>query len=298
MSGFIREHKWPLIGAVVLHLLVLLAVAGAALRWTRSQPPVELAIEGVVVDENLLPRQGKPIPLPPEPAAPAPEPTPTPVEPEPEPEPAPVEEPAPRAVAINKAAEAEAQRQLAAEQAATERREREAREKAQAEQRRIEEARRLREEAEAKKKAEEAARIKREAEEAEAKRKAAEEKAAREAQQRAAREADLQRRLAAEEEVAAVARSGVMDDYLMLLKQTIERNWIRPASASAGLECVLNVTQAPGGTVIDVRIGRCNGDQAVRESITNAVYRSSPLPAPSDDRIFERRLEIVFKPVN
>jgi colicin import membrane protein len=56
------------------------------------------------------------------------------------------------------------------------------------------------------------------------------------------------------------------------------------------------VTQATGGTVIDVKLGTCNGDQAVRESIANAVYRASPLPAPRDPRAFERRLQIVFKP--
>jgi thymidine phosphorylase len=48
--------------------------------------------------------------------------------------------------------------------------------------------------------------------------------------------------------------------------------------------------------VIDVKVGDCNGDAAVRESITNAVFRSSPLPPPRDPRAFERRLVIVFKP--
>jgi len=81
-----------------------------------------------------------------------------------------------------------------------------------------------------------------------------------------------------------------------MLIAAIERNWNRPPSARAGLECTLHVSQAPGGTVIDVRVGDCNGDQAVRESITNAVFRASPLPPPPDARAFERRLEIVFKP--
>ena len=46
----------------------------------------------------------------------------------------------------------------------------------------------------------------------------------------------------------------------------------------------------------DVRIAECNGDQAVRESITTAVYKSSPLPAPRDPRAFQRQLVMVFKP--
>ncbi|MCJ7452335.1 MAG: cell envelope integrity protein TolA, partial [Steroidobacteraceae bacterium] len=113
----------------------------------------------------------------------------------------------------------------------------------------------------------------------------------------AAREADLQRQLAAEEaEGLALARSGVKDEYKALLTQAIERNWIRPPSARAGLACTLYVNQAAGGTVVDVRLGTCNGDEAVRESIVTAVYKASPLPPPSDPRVFERRLEIVFKP--
>jgi colicin import membrane protein len=120
--------------------------------------------------------------------------------------------------------------------------------------------------------------------------------AAREAKQRAQREAQLQRELALEEEGEAFARSGVVDEYRALLVQTIERNWIKPPSARPGLECTLYVTQATGGTVLDVKLGACNGDQAVRESVTNAVYRSTPLPAPRDPRAFQRQLVIVFKP--
>ena len=106
----------------------------------------------------------------------------------------------------------------------------------------------------------------------------------------------MRRALEDEEAGEALARSGVVDEYRTLLIQTIERNWNRPPSARAGLECTLYVTQATGGTVLDVKIGACNGDQAVRESVANAVYRSSPLPAPRDARAFERRLVIVFKP--
>jgi colicin import membrane protein len=125
---------------------------------------------------------------------------------------------------------------------------------------------------------------------------AEQEAAARAAKLKAAQQAELRRALEDEEAGEALARSGVVDEYRTLLIQTIERNWNRPPSARAGLECTLYVTQATGGTVLDVKIGACNGDQAVRESVANAVYRSSPLPAPRDARAFERRLVIVFKP--
>lgn len=133
---------------------------------------------------------------------------------------------------------------------------------------------------------------------------AAEEKTAKQkaeaqaARDRAAREADLKRALAAEEaeEADAAARDGVRDEYRALLVQAIERSWIRPPTARPGLACTLFVTQAPGGTVVDVQLGGCNGDQAVRDSVVTAVYKASPLPPPRDPRAFERRLEIVFRP--
>ena len=301
MQGFFKEHLRPLAGSAGLHLALVGVLALAALRWTSQQPPVELAIQGYVVDGLVKVR---PLPAPREaPAEQAPPPVEAVKPPEPAAEPPP-DKRAEEAAAAERAAEQRREQQLvqeraAQEQAAQEREAEVAREKAAAEQRRAEEAERKRaEEAAAKRQAAEDAERKK-AEAAEAKRKADEKaQAERDAKVRAEREADLQRRLAAEEEegAAAAARAGVMDEYRLMLVQAIERNWIRPPSARAGLECTLYVTQAPGGSVVDVKLGTCNGDQAVRESITTAVYKSSPLPAPRDPRAFERRLEIVFRP--
>jgi len=293
MAGFAREHLRPLVGSAGLHLLLVALVAGMALRWTKPQEPEQLAIEGVVVDARDLPKsvlQGKEI------RAPRPEPVPEPVR-EPTKEvrpPPPVEDTQARERAEADAAERAREQRAQAEQlkareeeaAAIERRKQE---QAEAQKRQAAEEARRKAEAEAERK---------KLAEAEAKRaKEAEETAAREAKARAAREADLQRQLAAEEaEGLALARSGVKDEYRALLTQAIERNWIRPPSARAGLACTLYVNQAAGGTVMDVRLGTCNGDEAVRESIVTAVYKASPLPPPSDPRAFERRLEIVFRP--
>ena len=288
MPGFFQEHLRPLAGAAGMHLVLFGLLGVAALQWTSSQPPVQLAIEGYVADEPVVTRPAAPR------SSPAPQPPP-PAErrPPPEPAPAPVEQSRAQDEAAARAAQA-AREQRQAEERATQR----AREQAAAEQRQAEAAERRRAAAaEAERKAaEEAAR--RQAEAAEAKRRTEERaQAEREAKQRAEREADLQRLLAAEEEAASMARSGVVDEYRLMLTQAIERSWIRPPSAQAGLQCTLYVTQAPGGTVVDVKLGPCNGDQVVRESITTAVFKASPLPAPRDPRAFERRLEIVFRPM-
>jgi len=138
----------------------------------------------------------------------------------------------------------------------------------------------------------------------EARKKAAEQKAqAKAARQRqadaaaaASREADLEARLAREQQHTDAVSAGLLDRYLTDITARVERNWIRPASAKEGIRCVINVTQVRGGQVAAVQLGECNGDAAVRQSIQDAVYRASPLPPPPDPTLFDRNLKLVFAP--
>src|SRR5512139_290572 len=87
MAGFFQEHLRPLVGSAALHAAIVAVLAGAALTWTSKQPPVQLAIEGVVVDSRDLPKQTSG-------TKPSPRPAPKPVTPPP-PEPEPVANEAP-----------------------------------------------------------------------------------------------------------------------------------------------------------------------------------------------------------
>lgn len=191
-----------------------------------------------------------------------------------------------RAEQVRQQEQAEAQARAEAERRARE--EEQARQRAEQERREREEAqRREREEAERRAR-EEAERRARE----EAERRAREEEARRQAE----REAELRRMMEGEEQRRRAEQSGLLDQYETMIRQRIERNWSRPPSAAPGLRCEVNVRQAPGGTVLDVSIGACNGDEAVRRSIEAAVLRASPLPDPPDPSLFERNLTIIFRP--
>lgn len=262
---------------MLLHGALLAAlVYGWLLFRQPPRPAPTLAIEGRVVDARAM--RGSPTPPPPQPTPPATAPQ-TPPEPVGPPQPTPEE-----------LAQREQQRQQAEQAAAAKAaQEKAAAEKAAADQ------------AAADKAAEEKA-----AKQA-AERKAAEARAAaeRQAQERAQRladaqqaseaQADLKRSLAAEQ--ANAVRSGpALANWQSLISAKIKSNWFRPPTARSGIECTLYVTQVPGGEVTQVRIGECNGDQAVRQSIEDAVYRASPLPAPPDPSLFDRNLKIDFKP--
>ena len=115
------------------------------------------------------------------------------------------------------------------------------------------------------------------------------------ARQRSQRESELARALAGEQS-RSTENAGLLNRYIAEIQARVERAWNRPPSAQPGLKCEVFVTQVPGGTVTQVRIGQCNGDAAVQQSISVAVFRASPLPAPSDPSLFERNLKLVFAP--
>lgn len=131
---------------------------------------------------------------------------------------------------------------------------------------------------------------------AQAKAAAEKKRAAEAARLRAASEADLKVRLAAEEQRTSAAAQGQMAEYVRMLQAHVEYRWFEPPGTAPGVRCVVHIQQIPGGEVVDVRFGDCNGGVAFRQSIENAVRHASPLPPPPDPSQFEREVRLVFTP--
>ncbi len=262
MAGFAREHAVSLTLSILLHAIVigLLAYGFVTLR-SRPTPHPQPAIEATVVDERRIAEEAQRL--------------------------------------EQEEKERTRQAQEERDQAEQARREREE------EQQRLED---LKQQRESEEKLAQEREQQRQQEEQEAKRKADEVKRQQQAKvaadkkrkeleaQRKASEAELKQRLAEEERRSAAEDSGQLAQYVAQIQARIQRAWIRPPSAREGLRCIVNVTQVPGGEVVGVKIGECNGDEAVRQSIEAAVYRASPLPEPSDPALFERNLKLEFKP--
>src|SRR5579863_1211965 len=109
-----------------------------------------------------------------------------------------------------------------------------------------------------------------------------------------ARRRALQDEIAGEERARDARLASLQQQYMGLIKQKVENNWIQPANTPDNLSCTVLVTQVAGGTVTNVQIPTCNGDDAVVQSIMTAVYRSSPLPQPPDPSLFDRNLKFTF----
>jgi colicin import membrane protein len=288
-----KSDRWiSLTQSVLLHAVVIGALAyGFYAYKQQAKPPLPtLAIEGTVVgSKDLQPVQPQSAPLP-VPPAPTPEPPP----------PEPVEDVGPPSPTPEEVQQHQQEEQQKLDEHRQAEEQRVALEKKQAEEKQVAE-RQAREEADKKRQQEqreaEAKRIADAKKKVEEKRKADEDKRrADEAKAREASEAELRRSLEAEEKLNAMRSSGAMVSWVGQIANRIQRAWLRPPSAKPGIDCVVHVTQVVGGAVSSVQVGECNGDAAVRQSIADAVLRASPLPPPPDPALFERDLEIRFRP--
>ncbi|MEJ0100623.1 MAG: cell envelope integrity protein TolA [Pseudomonadota bacterium] len=298
------QGSWVL--SILLHLVIVGAIAGIWYWMAHRSKPVEtLGIEARVVSGAAL--TPPPAPQPEPDAVPVPEEQP----PDPPPEAPPAETgPTPEELAAQAAEEKRvadekhvaeerrlaAEREVADRKAADEKADRDRKDKAKADKAKADKEKADREKAEREK----AAKDKAEKDKADAaeRDRLAREKAEKDKleQARKQREDELSAQLAAEDQRAAARNSAAMAQYVGQIASRIERAWNRPPNVKPGIECELHVTQVPGGAVTSVKVGRCNADEATRQSIEAAAYRASPLPTPPDPALFERDLVVTFRP--
>lgn len=262
MSATLRAPFAPLGWSIALHaVLAVLLVFGLALP-ERADEPIVLPIDAVVVDDAILQAAGRRL----------------------------EERERMETVQQERAAAAAEERRREDEQ-----RQREQERLKTEETARIEAAKKAKSEADARAKSEADARRKAE-QEAKAKAAAERERAAQDRRERDAREAELRARLADEETRASAGFQSLKGSYVRAIQAHVEQRWYEPPGVAQGLSCTIYVTQIPGGEVVSMRFGSCNGGAAVRQSIETAVRNASPLPAPPEPALFEREVELVFTP--
>ena len=61
-------------------------------------------------------------------------------------------------------------------------------------------------------------------------------------------------------------------------------------------EAIFDVTLLPTGEVLSASRRKSSGNRAYDEAVERAVLKSSPLPKPDDPGLFQRRLELRFRP--
>lgn len=92
---------------------------------------------------------------------------------------------------------------------------------------------------------------------------------------------------------------GEINKYKALILQVISQHWLVPSTEDKHLYADLLIRLAPGGTVLDVKIIKSSGKEALDRSAEAAVLKSSPLPVPTDATAFAafRQFVLRVKPI-
>lgn len=116
--------------------------------------------------------------------------------------------------------------------------------------------------------------------------------------ERETEKAELDKIMRADAAKASAARNkAATEGYINAVRTKVRGNLLRPPGLSGNPEAVFEVDQLPSGEVLNVRLKRSSGIPALDEAIERAIRRSSPLPLPEKGELFERTLELKFRPL-
>lgn len=111
---------------------------------------------------------------------------------------------------------------------------------------------------------------------------------------------DLQRAIAEEESFfQQIDEDQRAQLYVDKIAKYIERHWSRPFQMNQRMVAKLRIKLVPTGEIVGVTLATSSGSPAFDDSVEIAVRRASPLPVPTDRRLFERYFRsmlLVFDP--
>ena len=114
--------------------------------------------------------------------------------------------------------------------------------------------------------------------------------------QRARAEAELNQMGQLRAEQASASRNRGLADYASKIRGKIKGNIVLPPSIQGNPEAIFEVTQLPSGEVIGFKIRKSSGNKLLDDAIERAINKSSPLPKPDDPALFQRVLELKYRP--
>lgn len=106
---------------------------------------------------------------------------------------------------------------------------------------------------------------------------------------------DRQMRDAAAREQSA-ARNRALSTWVSRIQNKIRGNINLPQDLVGNPEAIYDVALLPNGDVLTVRMRKSSGNKGYDEAVERAILKSSPLPKPEPADLFQRQLELRFRP--
>jgi colicin import membrane protein len=111
----------------------------------------------------------------------------------------------------------------------------------------------------------------------------------------ARRKADAERTA---RELAATARNRSLMQWTDKIRGKIRGNIVLPQDISGNPEAIFDVALLPTGEILSVRKRKSSGHAGYDEAVERAIYKSSPFPQPEQPSLFQRNLELKFRPLD
>ncbi|MEK6243243.1 MAG: cell envelope integrity protein TolA [Pseudomonadota bacterium] len=97
---------------------------------------------------------------------------------------------------------------------------------------------------------------------------------------------------------AAAARNKAIADWVNKVRAKIRGNIVLPPELRGNPEAIFDVVQLPTGEVLSVKLRKSSGHAGYDQAVERAVLKSSPLPRPDRPELFQRALELKFRPLD
>jgi len=96
----------------------------------------------------------------------------------------------------------------------------------------------------------------------------------------------------------AAARDRAMAAWISKMRNKIRSNINLPPDLAGNPEAIFDVALLPTGEVLTVTKRKSSGHLGYDEAVYRAILKSSPMPKPEPASLFERQLELRFRPLD
>ena len=95
---------------------------------------------------------------------------------------------------------------------------------------------------------------------------------------------------------AQSAKDRALQTWIDKIRNSIRSRIVLPLDLQGNPEALFLVTQLPTGQVLEAKLVISSGHTGYDDSVLRAILKSSPLPKPDNPGLFQRELNLTFRP--
>lgn len=97
---------------------------------------------------------------------------------------------------------------------------------------------------------------------------------------------------------AAAANARALATWVDRIRAKIRGNILLPPDLKGNPEAIFDVVLLPTGEVLSAKLRKSSGHAGYDQAVERAILKSSPLPKPDRPELFQRELELRFRPLD